>query len=172
MTRRTVGALLAERLARAGVATVFGFPGGGSNLDLIEAFGDAGIRFVLTHTETGAAFMAAGQAEATGRPGAVMVGNGPGLASVVNGVAHADLDRVPLVVISDRYTEEEAATSGHQVLDQRALLAPLVRYGATLSAARAAGQIDAAIAAAQGPTPGPVHLDVPRTLAREDGKDR
>src|SRR5919107_1562314 len=134
--RRTVGALLAERLAAAGVTTVFGFPGGGSNLDLIEAFGDAGVRFVLTHTETGAAFMAAGQAEATGGLGAVMVGNGPGLKSVVNGAAHADLDRVPLIVISDRYTEEEAATTGHQVLDQRSLLAPLVRYGATLSPPR------------------------------------
>ena len=167
IARRTVGALLAERLAAAGVTTVFGFPGGGSNLDLVEAFEDAGVRFVLTHTETGAAFMAAGQAEATGGLGAVMVGNGPGLTSVVNGAAHADLDRVPLIVVSDRYSEHEAATTGHQVLDQRALLAPLVRYGATLSAERAAEQVDAAIAAAQGPLPGPVHLDVPRTLAGE-----
>jgi acetolactate synthase-1/2/3 large subunit len=166
-TRPTVGALLAERLATAGVTTVFGFPGGGSNLDLIEAFEDAGVRFVLTHTETGAALMAAGQAEATGGLGAVMVGNGPGLTSVVNGVAHADLDRVPLIVISDRYSAEEAATTGHQVLDQRALLAPLVRYGATLSAERAAEQLDAAIAAARGPNAGPVHLDVPRTLAAD-----
>jgi acetolactate synthase-1/2/3 large subunit len=163
----TVGALLAQRLAAAGVTTVFGFPGGGSNLDLIEALEDAGVRFVLTHTETGAAFMAAGQAECTGGLGAVMVGNGPGLTSVVNGVAHADLDRVPLVVISDRYTSEEAATTGHQVLDQRALLAPLVRYGATLTASAAAEQLDAAIAAARGALPGPVHLDVPRTLAGE-----
>jgi acetolactate synthase-1/2/3 large subunit len=167
-TRQTVGALLAERLAAAGVTTVFGFPGGGSNLDLIDAFADAGVRFVLTHTETGAALMAAGQAEATGGLGAAMVGNGPGVTSVVTGVAHADLDRVPLVVISDRYTEEEAATTGHQVLDQRALMAPLVRSGATLSAGRAAEQIDAAIAAARGPVPGPVHLDVPRTLAAEE----
>jgi acetolactate synthase I/II/III large subunit len=166
-TRQTVGALLAERIAAAGVTTVFGFPGGGSNLDLIEAFEDAGVQFVLTHTETGAAFMAAGHAEATGGLGAVMVGNGPGLTSVVNGAAHADLDRVPLIVISDRYTEVEAASTGHQVLDQRALMAPLVRYGATSSAARAADQLDAAIAAAQGPSAGPVHLDMPRTLAAE-----
>ena len=54
ITRQTVGALLAERLAAAGVTAVFGFPGGGSNLDLIEALADAGVRFVLTHTETGA----------------------------------------------------------------------------------------------------------------------
>ena len=163
----TVGALLAGRLAAAGVTTVFGFPGGGSNLDLIEALEDAGVRFVLTHTETGAAFMAAGQAEATGGLGAVMVGNGPGLTSVVNGVAHADLDRVPLVVISDRHSEEEAATTGHQVLDHRALLDPLVRYGATLSAGSAAEQFDAAVAAARGPNAGPVHLDMPRALAGE-----
>ena len=69
-------------------------------------------------------------------PGVVVVGNGPGLASVVNGAAHAHLDRVPLLVISDRYTEAEVATTGHQILDQRALLAPVVKWSATLTRRR------------------------------------
>jgi acetolactate synthase-1/2/3 large subunit len=163
----TVGALLAQRLAAAGVRHAFGFPGGGSNLDLIEAFGDAGIEWILTHTETGAAFMAAATAEITGSPGVVAIGNGPGLASVVNGVAHAHLDRVPLIVISDRYTAAEAASTGHQILDQRALLAPVVKYGATLEAADAPATIDAAINAALAPPAGPVHLDMRRDLALE-----
>jgi acetolactate synthase-1/2/3 large subunit len=125
---------IAERLAEAGVRRAFGVPGGGSNLDLIEALGAAGIEFVLTRTELGAAFMACAGAELTGVPGVVLVGNGPGLTSVVNGVAHAHLDRVPLLVISDRFTATEAATTGHQVLPQRRLLEPLVRFGATIAA--------------------------------------
>jgi acetolactate synthase-1/2/3 large subunit len=149
---------LAERLAAAGVRRAFGFPGGGSNLDLIEALADAGIEWVLTHTETAAAFMACATAELTGTPGVVIVGNGPGVASVVNGVAQAALDRTPLVVISDREVDPRAASSGHQVLDHRALLAPLVKYGATLSPEA----IEIALAAAVAWPPGPVHLEMPR----------
>ena len=132
----TVAELIAERLAARGVERAFGFPGGGSNLDLIEAFAGAGIEFVLAHTEVSAALMACAWAELTGTCGVVVVGNGPGLASVVNGVAHAWLDRVPLLVISDRYTEDEAATTGHQVLDQRALLAPVVKWSRDRSTRR------------------------------------
>ena len=45
-------------LQRAGVRRLFGMPGGGSNADLIEAAGRAGMPFSLAHTETAAAFMA------------------------------------------------------------------------------------------------------------------
>jgi acetolactate synthase-1/2/3 large subunit len=58
LTPRTVATVVAERLAAGGVERAFGFPGGGSNLDLIEAFRAAGIEFVLTHTELSAALMA------------------------------------------------------------------------------------------------------------------
>ena len=54
-------ASVADRIARqlldAGVRTMFGMPGGGSNLDLIDAARRAGLPFVLTATETGAAAM-------------------------------------------------------------------------------------------------------------------
>jgi acetolactate synthase I/II/III large subunit len=58
-------------------------------------------RFVLAHTETAAVIMAATYADLTGRPGAAVVTRGPGLASAVNGIAHAALDRLPVVVIAD-----------------------------------------------------------------------
>ena len=100
--------------------------------------------------------------------GVVVVGNGPGLASVVNGVAHAALDRVPLLVISDRYTEAELATTGHQILDQRALLAPVVKWSATLADAsrRRRWTTRSRVALPQHPC-GPVHLDMPRTVGGE-----
>src|SRR3984885_1104044 len=61
----------------------------------------AGLRFVLARTETAAVIMAATYADLTGRPGAAVVTRGPGLASAVNGIAHAALDRLPVVVIAD-----------------------------------------------------------------------
>jgi acetolactate synthase-1/2/3 large subunit len=162
----TVAEVIAERLAARGVERAFGFPGGGSNLALIESFRGAGIEFVLAHTEASAALMACAWAELTGTCGVVVVGNGPGLASVVNGVAHAWLDRVPLLVISDRYTDAEAATTGHQILDQRALLAPVVKWSATLGAAP---PIDHALDVALATPCGPVHLDMPRTVGALEG---
>jgi acetolactate synthase-1/2/3 large subunit len=43
---------IVRSLHDAGVATLFGVPGGGSNLDLIEVAAHAGLPFVLTATET------------------------------------------------------------------------------------------------------------------------
>jgi acetolactate synthase-1/2/3 large subunit len=149
---------VSRALAAAGVTRAFGFPGGGSNLALLEGFRAAGIEFVLAHTEVSAALMACATAELTGVPGVVVVGNGPGLASVVDGVAHAWLDRVPLLVLSDRSSDAELATTGHQVLDQRALLAPVVKWTATLSEATLARAVEVALT----PPWGPVHLELPR----------
>ena len=42
-----------------GVTRIFGIPGGGSSLDLIDAAGRRDIDFVLTRGETAAAIMAA-----------------------------------------------------------------------------------------------------------------
>ena len=95
-------------LAGAGTRVLFGVPGGGPNLDVVGAARAAGLRFVLTHTETAAAIMAATSADLTGTPGAVLVTRGPGLASAVNGIAHAALDRLPLVVIADTVRATEA----------------------------------------------------------------
>lgn len=161
----TLAEVLASRVAASGVRRVFGFPGGGSNLQIIEALRAVDVAFVLTRTELGAAFMACADAELTGVPGVVVVGNGPGLASVVNGVAHAHLDRVPLLVVSDRFTESERETSGHQIIDQRGLLEPLIRFSATLEPEGAVEAIDTALDACRRPPGGPVHLDLPRDVA-------
>ena len=97
----TTADVLVTSLRDAGVRALFGVPGGGGNLDLIEAAGRSGLPFVLTATETGAALAAIAQAEITGRPGACLTTLGPGATSVVNGVACAQLDRVPLLVFTD-----------------------------------------------------------------------
>ena len=92
-----------EPLVTQASRALFGVPGGGGNLDLIEAAGRSALPFVLTATETGAALAAMAQAEITGRPGACLTTLGPGAASVVNGVACALLDRAPLLVFTDSH---------------------------------------------------------------------
>ena len=55
----TVAEILIDGLRRAGVHRIFGVPGGGSNLELLEAARAQGLPFVLCHQESAACIMAA-----------------------------------------------------------------------------------------------------------------
>jgi acetolactate synthase-1/2/3 large subunit len=157
---------LVSELRAAGVRMLFGVPGGGGNLDIIDAARRGGLPFVLTHTETGGALMACAQAEITGAAAACLCTLGPGTSSVVNGVAHASLDRVPLLVFTDRHPET-AADCLHQRFDHASVLAPLVKHTLRLQA-DASDTLRAGIACALAPAAGPVHFDcAPEVFARE-----
>jgi len=163
--------LVVGRLREIGVRAIFGVPGGGGNLDLIEAAGRAGLPFVLTSTETGAAIAALAQAEITGRPGACLSTLGPGAASLANGVACAYLDRAPLLVFTDSHPASAGGAWTHQQLDHQALLAPITKWSGRLSGGTAARTLDEAVRAVLDVPPGPVHLDWPgdATVAEDEG---
>jgi len=153
-----------RHLRDAGVSTLFGVPGGGSNLDLIDAAERIGLRFVLTATETAGAIAAIAQAEISGALGVCLVGLGPGTASVVNGVACAYLDRAPLVVIGDAHPAS-AAGAEHQRIDHRALFAPITKWQATLVADGIEGVVAEAIRCALAFPRGPVYLECASDVA-------
>ena len=54
----TVAELIVEGLLRAEVPRIFGVPGGGSNLEVLEAARARGLPFVLCHQEWAATIMA------------------------------------------------------------------------------------------------------------------
>jgi acetolactate synthase-1/2/3 large subunit len=157
----TTADLIVARLLQAGVSTLFGVPGGGSTLDLIEAASHAGLPFVLTATETAGAIAAVAQAEITGRPGACLTALGPGVASAVDGIACASLDRAPLVLFTDAHPSSSDGAFEHQRIDHAALLAPIVKWSATIDARHADETMRRAIACAIAGPPGPVHIDCP-----------
>ncbi len=161
----TVADLIVQRLRDAGVRTLFGMPGGGSNLDVLEAAANADLELVLTSTETAGALAAMAQAEITGRPGACLTTLGPGVASVVNGMACALLDRAPLVVFTDSHPAAGLKTYEHQRLDHSSLLTPVAKWSSTLTPETALETVDRAIATAVAWPPGPVHLDCPGDVA-------
>ena len=144
---------IVRALAEAGARLMFGVPGGGPNLDVVGAAAMAGLRFVLAHGETAAVIMAATCADLTGTPGAVVVTRGPGLASAVNGIAHAALDRLPVVVIADTVPADASRVS-HQRIDQTALGRSVAK--AAITVGRPPGEVAArivrmALAAPSGP---------------------
>src|SRR2546428_11558935 len=123
----SVADLIVRHLREAGVGFIFGMPGGGSTLDLLDAAGRTGLPFVLTATETAGALAAVAQAEIAGRPAACLTTLGPGVASVVNGVACARLDRAPLLVFTDSQSSPAGGLFEHHQLDHSALLRPVVK---------------------------------------------
>lgn len=156
-----VADLLVRRLRDAGVRTLFGVPGGGGNLDLIEAAGRAGLPFVLTCTETAAAIAAIAQAEITGCPGACLTTLGPGAASVVNGVACAYLERAPILVFTDNYRSADVGKFAHQGLHHRSLFERITTQSLSLAPDEAFGSIEQAFVSIREQPYGPVHIDCP-----------
>jgi acetolactate synthase-1/2/3 large subunit len=144
-----------DALARRGVERMFGIPGGGSSLALIEAAEAVGIDFVLTRTETAAAIMAAVTGELSGTPGVVLTGIGPGAASAVNGIAYAHLERAPVVLFSDG-----PASSLHQAFDQNTLFAPITKTQGRLRPENGRADIETCLETALAPPWGPVYLDL------------
>ena len=68
----SVAQALIDALALQGVKRVYGLPGGGSSLDLIDAAGRRGLDFVLARHEGAAVMMAAAEAELSGTLAAVL----------------------------------------------------------------------------------------------------
>ncbi len=161
----TVPGHIARELKRRGVPAAFGVPGGEGSSGLIQALRRNGIRFVLCHTESQAAFAAAAMAEITGQVGVVVTSLGPGAASVINGAAHALLDRVPLLVITDRFAQAAGPVCGHQFIDQAALFAPVTKGYRRLTRSGVTAAVRDAIDAALEHPRGPVHIDFPVDLA-------
>lgn len=163
--------VLAQRLYAAGCRHAFGMPGG-EVLTLLDALQRAGITFHLCKHENAAGFMAEGVHHVDGAPGILLATLGPGAMNGVNVVANAHQDRVPLIVLTGCVDPEEGARYTHQVMDHGAVFAPITKASLTLNAGAADAIADKAIAEALEGRPGPVHIDVPISVAAAPAVDR
>jgi acetolactate synthase-1/2/3 large subunit len=152
--------LIATMLKREGVQHIFGIPGGGGSIDLLDATEKAGIRFVLATHETSAAMMACTLADLTGIPGAVATAISPGVTNVANGVAYAYLDRSPLLVFSDNYPWGTTQVVLRQILNARQIFQGITKWTASLSPEWAHETLHRAFRTALEDRPGPVQLDI------------
>ncbi|MEI4233442.1 thiamine pyrophosphate-binding protein [Roseovarius sp. D22-M7] len=155
---------LARRLFEAGCRHAFGMPGG-EVLTVMDALSRAGIAVTLTRHENAAAFMAEGVWHRTGAPGILIATLGPGVLNGVNAIANAHQDRVPLIVLSGCVEADEALTYTHQILDHEAVLAPITKATFRLTAEGCDIIADKAVGFATEGRPGPVHIDVPISVA-------
>lgn len=156
--------IIAHALHEEGVRYAFGIPGG-EVLELLDAFRTVGIKFVLTKHEMGAGMMAEASYQLTGKPGVLVATLGPGITNTATAVAQALLDRSALLVITGEVANSLKPIYTHQIIDQEALLRPLVKWSTTIAAKNAFDQVRKGIAIAKGPLPGPVHFNLPTDVA-------
>ncbi len=167
----TTAEWIAQTLRRHGVQRIFGLPGGEVS-DVMGACRRAGIDFVLARHENAAALMAAVTGEFTRQPGVVLATVGPGAANLVNAVAHAYLDRAPLLVLSAQVSTTLAPVLPHQFVDLEALFRPITKWSSTLSGQDTPSAIERALLLATSGRSGPVYLALPSDLARQEEPER
>ena len=160
----SVATAVADGLQAAGIDTVFGLPGG-ENVHLMEAMRRAGLRFVLSEHENAAAFMAAAASQLTRRPTACLTTLGPGAVNCTAGVAHAFLDRCPVLVLTAQMAPSLQDRHTHQLVDLHRLFAPITKATLDVTPAGAATAVRDALRIATGGMSGPVHLQIPNDVA-------
>ena len=154
----------AAALKRNGVPYLFGIPGGGSSIDLIEACRAEQIPFVLVQHETTAALMAVVCGELTGSCGACISIMGTGAINLAGGATYAFLERHPLLCITETYGSSDSPLMSLQKIDHGATFAPYCKDVITLGTDGPGRQIDDAIRLATAERPGPIHVDFPQSM--------
>ena len=154
--------VLAQAFKDMGTPFIVGHPGGES-VELMQAAQQRGMRFILMKQEVAGAMLASTWGEITGSPGVCLSTRGPGAANMVNGVAHAWMDRCPLIAITDQYSAPTLAIGLRQRLDQQALYAPVSKWSTVINAKSVRQQIRRAVRTACALPPGPVHFDMPQS---------
>ena len=162
--------VLAEAFDNVGTPFIVGHPGG-ELVELMEAARQRQMRFLLMKQEVAGAMLAATWGEITGHPGICLSTRGPGAANMVNGVAHAFLDRAPLIAITDSYSRPTYEVGLRQRINQLAIYAPIVKWSTTIDARAVRQQVRRAIATATAAPPGPVHFELPQSETTREAPD-
>lgn len=158
----------AQALIRAledlGVQDVFGLPGG-AILPVFHAINDdAKFRFTLVRHEQAAGHAAEGYAVATGRVGVCIVTSGPGATNMITPIADANMDSVPLVVITGQVGVNAIGTDAFQEADIVGATYPVVKHSYLVTRAQDIPRVLAeAHYIARSGRPGPVVVDLTKT---------
>ena len=158
----------AQALIRAledlGVQDVFGLPGG-AILPVFHAINDdTKFRFTLVRHEQAAGHAAEGYAVATGRVGVCIVTSGPGATNMITPIADANMDSVPLVVITGRVGVNAIGTDAFQEADIVGATYPVVKHSYLVTRAQDIPRVLAeAHYIARSGRPGPVVVDLTKT---------
>ena len=170
--RRTGAFALIDSLCRHDVKSIFGYPGGAilpiyDELYRAEARGD--IQHILVRHEQGASHAADGYARATGKVGVCFATSGPGATNLVTGIATAQMDSIPMVVVTGQVARPAIGTDAFQETDIFGITLPVVKNSYVVRHASDMARIVAeAFHIASTGRPGVVLIDVPKDVGLEE----
>ncbi len=166
--KRSGASLLVETLKTEKVEVLFGFPGGVVIPAFDALYGEREIRLVLTRHEQGAVHAADGYARSTGKVGVCLVTSGPGATNTVTGLATANFDSVPLVVITGQVSRNMIGNDAFQEADIVGISRSVTKHNYLVSNRKDLGRIlREAFHIARTGRPGPVLVDIPKDVLTE-----
>ena len=162
---------LMDSLKIHGVKVIFGYPGG-AILPIYDAVhkaeSDGWLKHYMVRHEQGGSHAADGYARATGDVGVCFGTSGPGATNLVTGIATAQMDSVPLVVVTGQVPRPAIGTDAFQETDIFGITLPIVKHSWVIrDPADIAKVVSEAFFIASSGRPGPVLIDIPKDVGQE-----
>ena len=130
---RTVAQVMVEHLVSWGVKHVFGVVGDSTFYFLDALARRPEIKFYAVRHEETAALMASAYAKLTGEIAVCTGTSGPGMVHLLNGIADAQKDGVPLIVITGQVARKDIGTHKKQYIEQQSIMQSFVSYSSLLA---------------------------------------
>jgi len=162
---------LMDSLRIHGVKVIFGYPGG-AILPIYDAVHkaeqDGWLKHIMVRHEQGGSHAADGYSRATGEVGVCFGTSGPGATNLVTGIATAQMDSVPLVVITGQVPRPAIGTDAFQETDIFGITLPIVKHSWVIrNPSDIAKVVSQAFFIASSGRPGPVLIDIPKDVGQE-----
>jgi acetolactate synthase-1/2/3 large subunit len=161
--------MVVEALKKEGVEVVFGYPGG-TIMPVFDFLHREDIRMILSRHEQGAVHAADGYARASGRVGVCVATSGPGATNLVTGIATANMDSIPLVLITGQVPVDMIGNDAFQEADIIGISRPITKHSYLVRDVEDIPRImKEAFHIARTGRPGPVLIDLPKDVSVAEG---
>ncbi|MBT3010488.1 MAG: acetolactate synthase large subunit [Candidatus Thiodiazotropha sp. (ex Lucina aurantia)] len=159
--------LMVKCLENEGIEYVFGVPGE-ENADFMMSLEQSDkIKFILTRHEQGAAFMAEIYGRLSGNPAVCLGTLGPGATNLITGVADANMDRAPVLVLTGQGSTARLHKESHQIMDVVEMFKPVTKWATSIyNAVTIPEVVRKAVRIARTEKPGAVHIELPEDIAK------
>ena len=169
--KKTGAFALIDTLIRNNIRYLFGYPGGAILPIYDELFfweSRNAIQHILTRHEQGAIHAADSYARVTGQIGVCFATSGPGATNLITGIANAQLDSVPLLVITGQVNTNFLGTDAFQETDVFGITLPIVKHSFKVTTADEMCKIvSQALYIAKNGRPGPILIDIPKDVGSQ-----
>ncbi len=160
--------LFVKCLENEGVEYIFGIPGE-ENLDFLNSLKASKIKLILTRHEQGAGFMAAAYARLTGKVGVALATLGPGATNFMTCASYAQLGGMPVMFITGQKPVKKSKQGRFQIIEVVEMMRPVTKLAKQIvNGTNIPYLVRESFRLARLEKPGPIHLELPEDIAREE----